>query len=132
MSPIYEPLKVYVKKTCRANGHPPGRNPLLQAATAVHLYRENVFGISTVTAATIAAGSNRPAVDAMLAIMESGDTALLAAVLDDRETLKRAAARARSSTRLIEAVRNATPADLVELGRAIGPDVLFDACIAAL
>jgi hypothetical protein len=130
MSSIYEPVKAHVNLTCRANGHRPGPNPLLQAATAGYLYRENVFGITTVTAATIAAGSNRPAVDAMLAILQSGDAVLLAAVLDGTETLKRGGAWARSRTRLIEAVHNATPDDLVALGRAIGPTALFDRIVA--
>ena len=45
---------------------------------------------------------------------------LLAAVLNGREPLARAAARVRSSVRLIEAFKNATSDDLVLLNRAVG------------
>lgn len=124
-------ITVYVNNSLRHHyGRSPKRNAALQAFLAVHLLRERVFGVDTITKAAIATGTTRNAVHAALIILQNGDENLAANVLQGRESLSRAADKVRGRVKLVEAFKSATPDDRIAFARVIGPTELFEAAIA--
>ncbi len=93
-------------------------------------WRKGGYGITTGAQAAAVAGCSRSLIDAARVILESQDQALLRVVLSGQITLIPAAATVRRRVRLIESFKAASPDDLVELGRAIGPATLFDSLVA--
>jgi hypothetical protein len=74
-------------------------------------------------------GSNPVYVAAMLAVIATGDAALLRAVLRGHVSVSLAAERAKKLNRLVEAYQEATPATKAAFRDLVGQERLFDELI---
>ena len=70
--------------------------------------------------------SVRSSLQAAVTLLESQDNDLIGRVLDGCEPLLRAANKVRSRARLIRAFEDASVADCIAFGAAVGPGVVFD------
>jgi hypothetical protein len=75
-------------------------------------------------------GSCPAYVGAAVVLIEAEDASLERLVRRGQVPLLEAAATVKKRVALIRAYRNATPADLAALARAVGPDRVFDNVVA--
>jgi hypothetical protein len=94
------------------------------------MLREGWFGIKTVSATSRMSGVSRPSIHAAVLLLQNGDDALVTDVLHGRRPLIQAAKSIRNRARLIEDFRQASPADRVAFGAAVGVGTLFDSAIS--
>jgi hypothetical protein len=130
-------ISTYVNSVLRyRNGEAPPADPTLRAFVGAWLLHHGLLDIDTVTKAVVAAGSSRPSVEAALTLLKSEDQMLIASVLAGGLSLQNAAAKVRSSVKLIEAFKNATEDDCRALGaafnlKALSPNELFEYFVPA-
>jgi hypothetical protein len=123
-------LAVYVNKNVH---HRPGRalkrSFTVQAFTAARLLQEGLFGVRTITQASIACGVSPRYVAAALTILQTRDEVLADAVLTGREPLLSTAANMRNCATLVTALENATADEIITFSRVVNPTALFDSVI---
>jgi hypothetical protein len=85
---------------------------------------------ASIANASLWVASNPRYIAALLAVIESGNTALLKSVLDGRVPVLVAGEQATLFVRLLKAYRAATPATRTAFCRTVGQEKLFDELIA--
>ena len=101
----------------------------VRANTAARILLGLPVSANNLATAARMCGSNIACVADAVTLIESEDTSLETSVRRGQMTLPRAAAAAKKRAVLICAYRDATPADLAALARAIGPAAIFDAVV---
>jgi hypothetical protein len=104
----------------------------LRVVLITDLWKKRAYGITTATMAAAVAGVSVPLIDAARIVLQSGDEALRAQVLNGQLSLTCAAAKARRRVRLIQSFKAASLTDRAALGRAVGADELFDSVISPI
>jgi hypothetical protein len=103
------------------NGH---RRAALRAHTAATLYLNNA--LPSLKAAAEATGSNIHYVRAVITLIQSENTVLLARVLAGKVAVQAAAREVDRLAKLVTAYRTAGANDHVAFAKAVGPTTLFD------
>jgi hypothetical protein len=102
----------------------------LRVVLIADLWKKRSYGITTATRAAAVAGVSVPLIDAARIVLQSGDEALRAQVLNGQLSLTRAAAKARRRVRLIQSFKAASLTDRAALGRAVGVAEVFDSVVS--
>jgi hypothetical protein len=101
----------------------------VRAVTAARLWRGDHVTVTSQAEAATACGASLSYVLAAAVVLDAGNDALVADVLAGRVPLLTAARHVRKRARLLKAFRQASPADLAELGRSAGVGEVWDRVI---
>jgi hypothetical protein len=102
----------------------------LRADTAARILLRQPVNAGSLAEAALMTGSCPAYVGAAVVLIEAEDASLERLVRRGQVPLLEAAATVKKRVALIRAYRNATPADLAALARAVGPDRVFDNVVA--
>jgi hypothetical protein len=106
------------------------RRAAVQALAGARLWLGAPIPLPTQAEAAVMTGSTRTYVQAAAVVIEHGDVTLIARVEAGHESLLQAAERVKNRVKLVRAFRTASPADLKDVGRSIGPELIFDRVVS--
>jgi hypothetical protein len=105
------------------------RAAVLRAWTSARIILRRPISAANLNSAADMTGANKTYVAAMLTIMAAEDEALEMKVLSGEAPVLEAAASVKSRAALVKALRQANPTDLLNAGRAVGPEFVFDSIV---